>query len=66
MVNNNPSAPPRYEATEDNNDPPPKYEEIFGERLSNEIAVEIPSQNEDRQFQVLMAQRLQGPYHLLH
>ena len=43
---NNPSVPPRHEATEDN-DQPPKYEDIFGQRPSNEIAIEIPSQNEN-------------------
>ena len=43
MMNNNPwSAPPSYEATR-NNDPPPKYEEIFGE---------APSQTGNQQIQV--------------
>ena len=49
-MNNNPSAPPSY-------DPPPKYEDIFGEGPSNEIVVEIPTQNEDQQIQVQMVQR---------
>ena len=43
MMNNNSwSAPPSYEATR-NNDPPPKYEEIFGE---------APSQTRNQQIQV--------------
>ena len=42
MMNNNWSAPPSYEATR-NNDPPPKYEEIFGE---------APSQTGNQQIQV--------------
>ena len=48
---NNTSAPPRHEATQDN-DQPPKYEDIFGQRPSNEIAIEIPSQNENPQIQI--------------
>ena len=53
---NNPSAPPRHEATEDN-DQPPKYEDIFGER--DEIAIEIPSQNENPQIQIQQARMVQ-------
>ena len=48
---NNLSVPPRHEAMEDN-DQPPKYEDIFGQRPSNEIAIEIPSQNENPQIQI--------------
>ena len=55
---NNTSAPPRHEATQDN-DQPPKYEDIFGQRPSNEIAIEIPSQNENPQIQIQQARMVQ-------
>ena len=55
---NNPSVPPRHEATEDN-DQPPKYEDIFGERPSDEVAIEIPSQNENPQIQIQRARMVQ-------
>ena len=51
MMNNN-LQPPSYGAIEDNNVPPPKYEEIFGEGpSSNETTIEMPppSQNENQQ-----------------
>ena len=55
---NNPSVPPRHEATEDN-DQPPKYEDIFGERPSDEVAIEISSQNENPQIQIQRARMVQ-------
>ena len=55
---NNLSVPPRHEAMEDN-DQPPKYEDIFGERPSDEVAIEIPSQNENPQIQIQRARMVQ-------
>ena len=44
---NNPSAPPSY-------DPPPKYEEIFGEGpSSNETTIEMPPPSQNENVQIL-------------
>ena len=36
-----------------------KYEDIFGERPSDEVAIEIPSQNENPQIQIQQARMVQ-------